>query len=96
MGGDGLRAAPSVAAHTPLPKLTELRRVCISIHMERNSRRIVARLRKEGWTFVSASGSHHKFRKGSSTIIVPHPRKDIANGTAREIARMAGWLEKDR
>lgn len=59
--------------------------------MERNSKIIVKRLRAEGWTFVSAKGSHHKFRKGSITVIVPHPKKDLPLGTARSIAKMAGW-----
>lgn len=60
--------------------------------MERNSRNIVKRLEAEGWALVSVKGSHHKFRKGSLTVIVPHPKKDLPIGTARNIARMAGWI----
>ena len=59
--------------------------------MERTSKRIVKRLRAEGWSFVSAKGSHHKFRKDGQTVIVPHPKKDLPLGTARSIAKMAGW-----
>jgi len=59
--------------------------------MERDSRKIVKRLLSEGWELVGAKGSHHKFRKGSETVIVPHPKKDLPNGTARSIAKMAGW-----
>ena len=61
------------------------------MRMERNSRNIVKRLKAEGWTEVSISGSHHKFRKGDRTVIVPHPKKDLPHGTARSIAKMAGW-----
>ena len=43
-------------------------------------------------TSVSIKGSHHKFRKGAVTIIVPHPKKDLPAGTARAIAKDAGWL----
>jgi predicted RNA binding protein YcfA (HicA-like mRNA interferase family) len=60
--------------------------------MERDSKRIVKRLRDEGYEFVGAKGSHHKFRKGAITIIVPHPKKDLPIGTARSIARLAGWI----
>lgn len=60
--------------------------------MERNSRLIVKRLRDEGYELVGSKGSHHKFRKGAVTIIVPHPKKDLPLGTARSIARAAGWI----
>jgi len=59
--------------------------------MERSSKKIIARLRREGWEQVSTRGSHHKFRKGARMVIVPHPRKDLPAGTARAIARQAGW-----
>lgn len=57
-----------------------------------NSKDIVRRLLAEGWEAVSSKGSHHKFRKGGQTLIVPHPKKDLPLGTARSIARVAGWL----
>lgn len=60
--------------------------------MERNSKRIVKRLLSEGWEHVSTKGSHAKFRKGGQTVIVPHPKNDLPSGTARGIAKMAGWL----
>lgn len=60
--------------------------------MERDSKKIVKRLMSEGFELVKAQGSHHKFRRGSITVIVPHPKKDLPIGTARSIAKMAGWL----
>lgn len=60
--------------------------------MERNSKKIIKRLEAEGWVFVSARGSHQKFRKDGKTAIVPHPKKDMPIGTARSIAKMAGWI----
>jgi predicted RNA binding protein YcfA (HicA-like mRNA interferase family) len=60
--------------------------------MERSSKQIIKRLRKEGFELVSIRGSHHKYRKDDRTIIVPHPKKDLPVGTARSIARMAGWI----
>lgn len=60
--------------------------------VERNSSKIISRLKSEGFELVSVRGSHHKFRKGGKTIIVPHPKKDLPTGTARNIAREAGWI----
>jgi predicted RNA binding protein YcfA (HicA-like mRNA interferase family) len=60
--------------------------------MERNSKAIIKRLIDDGVEFVSSKGSHHKFRRGAVTIIVPHPKKDLPVGTARNIAKLAGWV----
>jgi predicted RNA binding protein YcfA (HicA-like mRNA interferase family) len=62
--------------------------------MERDSRRIIARLLREGFEVVSIRGSHHKLRKGDRIVVIPHPRKDLPIGTARSIALMAGWKEE--
>ncbi len=59
--------------------------------MLRNSRDIVKRLKAEGFELVSVKGSHHKFRKGTITVIVPDPKKDLPAGTARSIARRVDW-----
>jgi predicted RNA binding protein YcfA (HicA-like mRNA interferase family) len=60
--------------------------------MERNSKKIIKQLQVDGFQLVSIKGSHHKYRKGDRTIIVPHPKKDLPLGTARSIARSAGWI----
>lgn len=60
--------------------------------MERDSRKIIKRLKDEGYELVSVRGSHQKFRRGEVTLIVPHPKKDLPLGTARAIAKEAGWL----
>ena len=54
--------------------------------LEYNSRAIIRRLEAEGWVLVSSRGSHHKFKKGAITLVVPHPKKDLPIGTARSIA----------
>jgi predicted RNA binding protein YcfA (HicA-like mRNA interferase family) len=63
--------------------------------LEKNSRQIVRRLQTEGWVLVNVEGSHHKFRHPNHAypIIVPHPKKDLPTGTARSIAKAAGWLK---
>ena len=60
--------------------------------MERNSRKIIQRLKREGFELEKVTGSHHKLRKGERVVIVPHPKKDLPIGTARKIAEMAGWI----
>jgi predicted RNA binding protein YcfA (HicA-like mRNA interferase family) len=62
--------------------------------MERDSKRIVRRLLAEGFELVATKGSHHKFRKDMRVVVVPHPKKDLPLGTARSIARIAGWLSE--
>ena len=64
----------------------------IYLRMERDSKEIIRRLRADGFELVGIRGSHHKYRKGSRTIIVPHPKKDLPTGTARQIAKAAGWI----
>ena len=60
-----------------------------------NSRDIVRRLEREGFVLVSVHGSHHKFHNSQSkrTVIVIHPKKDIAIGTVRAMYRQAGWAK---
>ncbi|MER9870390.1 type II toxin-antitoxin system HicA family toxin [Mesorhizobium sp. M0136] len=60
--------------------------------LERDSRKIVKRLKNDDFEVVSVRGSHHKFRKGVIVLIVPHPEKDLPTGTARAIAKQAGWI----
>jgi predicted RNA binding protein YcfA (HicA-like mRNA interferase family) len=61
------------------------------VRTERSSRKIVKRLLADGFALVAVKGSHHKFRKGDRTVIVPHPKRDLPLGTARNIALTAGW-----
>ncbi len=62
------------------------------ISIETNSREIIIRLQNEGFDLVGIRGSHHKFKKDGRIVIVPHPKKSLPLGTARNIAKMAGWL----
>jgi predicted RNA binding protein YcfA (HicA-like mRNA interferase family) len=57
-----------------------------------NSKDIVKQLRKAGWELESVRGSHHKFKnpETGNVVIVPHPKKDLPNGTAQAILKQAG------
>ena len=52
-------------------------------------------LRKHGFELVSQKGSHKKFRRGTHTVIVPDPRKQIPIGTYLSIVEQSGLLRKD-
>lgn len=56
-----------------------------------DSRAIIKKLLADGFVEISVNGSHHKFRKGSFVVIVPHPKKDLPIGTIHSIYRQAGW-----
>ncbi len=60
--------------------------------IEKNSRKIIKHLESDGFELLGVRGSHHKFRKDGRIVIVPHPKKQLPLGTARNIAKMAGWL----
>ncbi|WP_114356576.1 MULTISPECIES: type II toxin-antitoxin system HicA family toxin [Rhodopseudomonas] len=63
--------------------------------MLRDSRDIIRRLEREGYRLISVSGSHHKFRdpRTNRTVIVPHPKRDMARGTVKAIYNQAGWAK---
>ena len=62
--------------------------------MERNSRKLIRKLKAGGWVVVAQRGSHvqlkHAQRPGRVTV--PHPTRDLPAGTVRSIYRQAGWL----
>ena len=58
-------------------------------HMD--SRTLLKQLQADGFEIVSIRGSHHKLRKGDRTVIVPHPKRDLPQGTVASIFRQAGW-----
>lgn len=67
-------------------------KVCVIIH-NMKSADVIRRLKAEGWKNVHTAGSHHKFKHSQRTghVVVPHPRRDLAIGTLRNIYRQAGW-----
>lgn len=57
-----------------------------------SSREILRILKDNGWEVVRIEGSHHilKHNEKSGIVTVPHPRKDLPEGTVRSILRQAG------
>jgi predicted RNA binding protein YcfA (HicA-like mRNA interferase family) len=61
--------------------------------IETNTRRIVARLKAEGWVEVGGA-KHDKFEhpdRPDALLVVPRHREQSL-GVARSIARLAGWI----
>ena len=61
---------------------------------ETNRRKVVARLTRDGWSFVHG-GEHDKFTHPNHPgvlIVVPRHR-ELSPGVARSIAKQAGWLK---
>jgi len=50
---------------------------------------------KNGFRFVSQKGSHQKYKKDKTIVIVPHPKKEIPMGTFRSIVRQSGLKKED-
>ncbi len=61
--------------------------------MERNSRKLLQMLRRDGWVLDRVSGDHHTLKHGDrrELITITHPRKDLPIGQVRSIYRLAGW-----
>jgi len=60
-----------------------------------SSREIITVLEKQGFIFKSQKGSHTKYIKGTNTVIVPHPKKEIPYGTFLSIVRQSGLHKED-
>lgn len=60
--------------------------------IETSTRKIVARLKADGWVAVEGS-KHDKFEHPDrrETMIVPR-HKELSPGVARSIAKLAGWI----
>jgi len=56
-----------------------------------NSAGIIKKLKAAGWQHVSTRGSHHKYRhpKTGQSVIIPHPKKDLPQGTVKAILKQA-------
>lgn len=62
------------------------------MELETSSKKLLKRLKAEGFEEIQKRGFHLKLRKGDRTVILPHPKKDLPLGTVRSIYRQAGLL----
>ncbi len=60
--------------------------------IETNTRKVVARLKQDGWLAVGG-GKHDKFEHPDRPFPIVVPRhRELSVGVARSIARQAGWI----
>ncbi len=59
-----------------------------------SSRDIIKRLKADGWELVRIRGSHRQFKHTTrpGRVTVPHPAKDLPEGTVKSIYKQAGWV----
>ncbi|MDP1832543.1 MAG: type II toxin-antitoxin system HicA family toxin [Geothrix sp.] len=57
-----------------------------------DSRTLIKILEGDGWVRVAVKGSHHQFKhpEKPGRVTVPHPKKDLKQGTERAILKQAG------
>jgi predicted RNA binding protein YcfA (HicA-like mRNA interferase family) len=60
--------------------------------MERNSRKLIRMLERDGWILDRINGDHHTYKHPSRNVIitVTHPRRDLPTGLVRLL--QTGWL----
>ena len=59
---------------------------------ETNTRKIVARLEREGWV-KHGGGKYDVFRHPQRSVLIVVPRhREQSPGVARSIAKSAGWI----
>lgn len=60
--------------------------------VETNTRKIIARLEREGWV-REEGGKHDKYSHPSKPGLIVVPRhREQSRGVARSIAKSAGWI----
>lgn len=58
-----------------------------------NSKELIKELENIGYRLDRVKGSHHIYIKvGCHSIPVPHPKKDLPQGTVRSIRKRAGLI----
>ncbi|MFA3684870.1 type II toxin-antitoxin system HicA family toxin [Acinetobacter baumannii] len=53
---------------------------------------LIKMIEADGWYEVRVSGSHHHFKHPTKKglVTIPHPKKDLPNGTVKSILIQAG------
>ncbi len=56
------------------------------------SSELIRLVERDGWVLRRVRGSHHQFKhpEKPGLVTIPHPKKDMPQGTVRNILRQAG------
>ena len=76
------------------PSFVFIHIMCILYFMD--SREVIKVLKDDGWRLHHAKGSHHQFKHPTkeAKVTVPHPKKDLPEGTRKSIYRLAAMLHQ--
>lgn len=57
-----------------------------------NSGDLIRLVERDGWVLVKVKGSHHQFKHPTKPgkVTIPHPKKDLPEGTVNSILKQAG------
>ncbi|WP_078923640.1 type II toxin-antitoxin system HicA family toxin [Thiothrix eikelboomii] len=57
-----------------------------------NSKDLIKMVEEDGWYEVRVKGSHHHFKHPTKEglVTIPHPKKDLPQGTVNSILKQAG------
>jgi len=60
-----------------------------------NSKEVMKKMKKAGWTVSRIKGSHHQMTHPdfAHTVTVPHPKKELGKGLVKAIFKQAGLKE---
>lgn len=60
--------------------------------MEKDSRKLIKLLEKDGWMLERVNGDHHTFKHPDRPVLitVTHPRRDLPVGLVCRICKLAG------
>lgn len=62
------------------------------MQFETNTKKIKARLEREGWVLVGGA-RHDKYRRGEELPIIVPRHREVTPGVAKVIAKAAGWAK---
>ena len=53
---------------------------------------LIRLLKADGWKLAHTVGSHHQFKHAAKPgkVTVPHPKKDLPQGTVNSVLKQAG------
>lgn len=56
------------------------------------SKDLIRLVEREGWVLRRVRGSHHQFKHPTKPglVTIPHPKRDMPQGTVKNILRQAG------
>ena len=63
------------------------------VKVETNRKKVIQRLEQDAWVLTREAGKHDIYTHDEIRFVIPVPRhRTLTPGTARSIAKRAGWI----